>query len=236
MAQKWYQKASVQTAIVSGLFLLIGIAIPYFLKIPKLKDEIKALSKENAEKTAVIQRLETQLTPFKTIALEKYTGSEQEALQKLAKRFQELEQQVAIVEKHQKNEQEKIKQINILKNTAPEVDAHLRCIAEGEKYVVYITSNNLVPFLARWFVVNKNDSIISGFSMNNTEFHPTQHRKAWKYKININKKEITDDFAELRFRFRSAYYAEMGNPDYLKGEILRKYLVSQSKPFLKEIK
>ncbi len=94
MVQKWYQKASVQTAIVSGIFLLIGIAIPYVFKVPALENKIAQLEKENFDKTAEIQRLETQLTPFKTIALEKYTGPEQEALRKLADELEKLKNYV----------------------------------------------------------------------------------------------------------------------------------------------
>jgi hypothetical protein len=94
MAQKWYQKASVQTAIVSGIFLIIGLAIPYLFKVPSLEDKIDKLEKENSDKTAEIQRLETQLTPFKTIALEKYTGPEQEALNKLAHEIEKLKNYV----------------------------------------------------------------------------------------------------------------------------------------------
>ena len=76
MAQKWYQKASVQTALVSGFVFLIGIAIPYLFKVPKLQDKISKLEKENVDKTAEIQHLETQLVPFKTYALEHYPGNE----------------------------------------------------------------------------------------------------------------------------------------------------------------
>lgn len=94
MVQKWYQKASVQTAVVSGIFLLIGIAIPYVFKVPALENKIAQLEKENFDKTAEIQRLETQLTPFKTIALEKYTGPEQEALRKLADELEKLKNYV----------------------------------------------------------------------------------------------------------------------------------------------
>lgn len=94
MAQKWYQKASVQTAIISGIFLLIGIGIPHFFKIPALERKIENLEKENSDKTAEIQRLETQLTPFKTIALEKFTGSEQEVLRKLADELKKLKNYV----------------------------------------------------------------------------------------------------------------------------------------------
>jgi len=83
MAQKWYQKASVQTACVSGIFFLVGIAIPYIFKVPKLHEQISRLEKENVEKTAEIQRIETQLVPFKTYALEHYPGTEKEALSQL---------------------------------------------------------------------------------------------------------------------------------------------------------
>jgi len=83
MAQKWYQKASVQTALVSGFVFLIGIAIPYLFKVPKLQDKISKLEKENVDKAAEIQRLETQLVPFKTYALEHYPGNEKEALSQL---------------------------------------------------------------------------------------------------------------------------------------------------------
>ncbi len=91
MTQKWYKKASVQTAIVSGIFLLVGIAIPYSLKIPELENKIEEMKKENLDKTAEIQRLETILTPFRTIALGKYTGSEQETLRKFARDLETLE-------------------------------------------------------------------------------------------------------------------------------------------------
>jgi hypothetical protein len=94
MAQKWYQKASVQTAIVSGFFLLIGIAIPSIFQIPALKNKIDQLEKENSAKTDEIQRLETQLTPFRTIALEKFTGSEKEALRQLAGELEKLKDYV----------------------------------------------------------------------------------------------------------------------------------------------
>jgi len=90
MAQKWYQKASVQTAIISGVFLLIGIAIPTIFKIPALEIKIDQLENDNSAKTAEIQRLETQLTPFRTIAIEKFTGSEQEALRQLANELEIL--------------------------------------------------------------------------------------------------------------------------------------------------
>ncbi len=97
MAQKFYEKASVQTAIISGMFLLLGISIPYIFRIPKLQDKISVLEKETFEKTAEIQRLETLLAPFRTIALEKYTGTEAEALSKLALKIKELESDINMI-------------------------------------------------------------------------------------------------------------------------------------------
>jgi hypothetical protein len=91
MAQKWYQKAGVQAAIVGALALIVVTLIPVALKVPTLKSENVGLSSKLAEKTAEIQRLETLLAPFRTIALERYTGPENEALTKLASQIQTLQ-------------------------------------------------------------------------------------------------------------------------------------------------
>lgn len=112
MAQKWHQKVSVQTAIVSGLFLLVGVSIPYFFKVPVLENKIYNLERENTEKSVEIQRLETLLIPFKTIALEKYTGTEQDALKKLA---QDIEHLKRVTASRQLTEDQGNNIINILK-------------------------------------------------------------------------------------------------------------------------
>jgi len=190
--------------------------------------ELRAASKE-------LKKLRSMVEPVINLAKVKYPKKDTgDAIDLLVKRIQELEQQVTVVEEHQKNEQEKKKQLNILMQTAPEVNAHLRRTIEG-KYNVDITAENLVPFIAKWLVVTKNDKVISGVMMANTEFHPTEHQNAWKYKININSDEIIDNFVELRFRFRSAFYAKMGKPNYLKGERIRKYVISAAPPFLQKL-
>ncbi len=56
--------------------------------------EITKLNNELINKNAEIGRLETQLIPFKTIALEKYTGPENEALKKLANELEQLKNYV----------------------------------------------------------------------------------------------------------------------------------------------
>ena len=93
MPQKWYQKASVQGAIVAGLALVVVTLVPVALKVPRLESDNSDLDRKLREKTAEVQHLETLLEPFRTIALEKYTGSENEALTKLASQIQSLQDQ-----------------------------------------------------------------------------------------------------------------------------------------------
>jgi cell division protein FtsB len=106
MAQKFYQKASVQVAIVSGIIALTIAAMHIWFNYSAVNSRNEDLVKEtdalraNLDNSkAEIQRLETLLTPFRTIALERYTGPEQEALSKLAQRIRSLEDQVKDVEK-----------------------------------------------------------------------------------------------------------------------------------------
>jgi len=106
MAQKFYQKASVQVALVSGIVALVIAAMHIWFNYSavnrqnqKLITDNKTLSSDLDKANTEIQRLETLLTPFRTIALERYTGPEQEALNKLAHRIRMLEDQVKDVEK-----------------------------------------------------------------------------------------------------------------------------------------
>ena len=84
MTQKFYQKASVQVSIIAAIGLIIATLITVGHQRSALKLDNETLEREVTNKTAEIQRLETLLTPFRTIALEKYTGNEKEALRKLA--------------------------------------------------------------------------------------------------------------------------------------------------------
>ena len=104
--QKWYQKATVQSAFVATIGAAITALIPvflgYFHELPKIKQENNQLHQEITENLAEIQRLETLLTPFKTIALERYTGTEAEVLSKLAFRLHDVESFIAILQNYSK--------------------------------------------------------------------------------------------------------------------------------------
>ena len=188
------------------------------------------LELQNARKE--LKELRGIVEPVISLAQAKFPDKDTgDAISLLVKRIQELESQVAGVEEHQKNEVEKHKNLQILMQTPPEVNAHLRPTNEG-KYVVTIESANLVPFLAKWSVVTKNNKLLSGFMMSYAKFYPTENQNSWNYKIDISTKEIIENFAEFRFRFRSAFYDRMGKPDNLKGEVIRKYNMSTTPPFL----
>ena len=104
MSQKFYQKASVQVAMVTAIGLIIVTIITIAHQRSQLKSDNIRLQRENDSKTTEIQRLETLLTPFRTIALEKYTLPEAEALRKLAK-------QIGVLQDADKQKTEKITQL-----------------------------------------------------------------------------------------------------------------------------
>lgn len=101
MANKWYQSVGVIAAIIVTAGGIIVAVMNIWHARSELKQinenyekEIKIKNTLIIEKNSEIQRLEMQLIPFKTIAIEKFTGSEQEALLKLANKLQELEKYI----------------------------------------------------------------------------------------------------------------------------------------------
>ena len=99
MAQRFYQKATVQVAMVSGIVALIVTAATIWHQRSELRQENKRLISLTREQTVDIQRLETLLTPFRTIALEKFTGPEGKALQQLAERITTIDESLANAKK-----------------------------------------------------------------------------------------------------------------------------------------
>jgi hypothetical protein len=88
----------VQAAIIAGIFSLIGIWYGSQIKSAKLQSKVTDLEGTISERdlkirsqSSEIQRLETLLTPFRTIALEKFTGPEKESLNELAEYITNLQ-------------------------------------------------------------------------------------------------------------------------------------------------
>jgi hypothetical protein len=91
MTQKFWHKATVQVAIVSAAAVVLTSVVPSLLQLPTLREENKTLRDEVQRQRSEVQRLDILLTPFKTIALERYSGNETEALAKLGVKLQELQ-------------------------------------------------------------------------------------------------------------------------------------------------
>ena len=226
MPQKFYQKATVQAASIGAIGVIvataIATAIPHLLDIPELEKKVEDL--ETALKTSEIenQKLETQLTPYKTVALELFGGSEAEALSKLLFRFQDLEQNVAELEEIEKERKIEIAKLEQLKKTQPKLDAHL-VERDDESWVVFIDFQTLVPIKARWSVVTKENKIVAPIMMGTEEIHPSEERTRFLYKIDVNPSEIVDEHMRFSFRWFSIFYEEQGKLDKLKGNITRLY-------------
>lgn len=81
MTQRWYQKAAVQTGMVTGV---LAIAATLIATLVPTCSRISTLETQSEQLKLGIDRLSDQLIPFKTIALDRYPGGEAEALARLA--------------------------------------------------------------------------------------------------------------------------------------------------------
>ncbi len=104
MTKKRYSSVAVEAAFITAVAIVMVAAMNiwhdrsqikqdnknYEVEINKKNTKINELQQELSSKNAEIQRLETSLIPFRIIAFEKYTGSEQEALRKLANEIKDL--------------------------------------------------------------------------------------------------------------------------------------------------
>ncbi|MFA6216689.1 MAG: hypothetical protein WDL87_03445 [Candidatus Omnitrophota bacterium] len=92
---KFFKKHPAISIVVIVVILALSgwnIYLQYTGKrINECEQTISALNRELEAKRAEIQRLETQLVPFRTFALEHYPGSEAEALAKLAQKITDME-------------------------------------------------------------------------------------------------------------------------------------------------
>jgi hypothetical protein len=87
MAQKWHAKASVQTAIISGIVLVVVTGLVQWSPKSELESKVAKLELENSQ-------LHVQLAPFVTLAAERFGGSDQLSLAKLSSQFRDLDEKL----------------------------------------------------------------------------------------------------------------------------------------------
>lgn len=116
MAQPFWQKASVQTALISGpisaFAVILAVWLPSFLEAPKLKVENQKLMNDLADKNHQIQEIQTLLVPFKTIAFQNFTGTEAERLAQLALKLNDIQKGLESLNSNQSELKAKTEQIN----------------------------------------------------------------------------------------------------------------------------
>lgn len=126
----------IRAAIIISIGGIIVAGMNILHNRSRLKQDNQQYEKDIVElrgklrdKESEIQQLETQLTPFKTIALDRYTGSENERLQKLADRIRELE--------------------NPLSKTIASATSHVEVIVKSDEEVStrYIDEGGLLCFV-----------------------------------------------------------------------------------------
>jgi ribosomal 50S subunit-associated protein YjgA (DUF615 family) len=78
----------VKAALIGAVVTIVLAVIPFFLYLA----QNSRLKQDNASKTAKIQELELELTPFRTLAVEKYSKADAEAMKKLGEAMTVLQQ------------------------------------------------------------------------------------------------------------------------------------------------
>jgi len=171
----------VQATIIAGIFSLAGILLGYQLqssgitsKVSALKDLVKKQDTIISNKTSEIQRLETLLTPFRTIALEKFTGNEKEALRELVNyvdKLQEKDKEQAILLKELETQLEISKE-----KTSPPVlkinSVSVKKTERGYQAIIpfQMSNNNYVDLFRFKAQVVSGDCKIIGLGANHSTF------------------------------------------------------------------
>ena len=112
---------------------------------------------------------------------------------------------------------------NTFKRTPPNVDVLIAKSASSGDLLVVLDAKNLIPFKARWSIVTKNNEVVSGIMLEDQEIHPTEKDRRFSIKAQINEKKVIDEFVEIRLRYESIFFSEVGNLEELKGKITRQY-------------
>lgn len=197
MSQKFYQKVGVQVSMVTAIGLIIATGMTIAHQRSQLKEDNTRLQRENEQQRAEIQRLDTLLTPFRTIALERYTLPEAQALRKLA-------EQIGVLQEADHQKSERISQLEIdLKRT--------ESLAEPCKLVLHsksMTKDEKGCRVTLLFRPTKNESLglldfgaalPVGSSERIRDFWPTQ--KTSIFTAGEDSKKIADDGKSARLMY-----------------------------------
>ena len=92
------------------------------------------------------------------------------------------------------------------------MDADIALAQDTRKHVIVIKCKNRIPFRTDWRINTTKDELVSGLMLREKEFLPDASRDEFIYNVKLQEDRIREEYLELRFRWRSAYYIEMGQP------------------------
>jgi type II secretory pathway pseudopilin PulG len=109
------------------------------------------------------------------------------------------------------------------RRTAPQVSARLELSNEG-KFKVVFSSGNLVAFECQYFVVTKDNVIVSGIPLDWVKVFPNRRRRLFLDSTDIQRDRVQDRYLELHFEYKSLAADELNLPGH-RGTIVRKYRI-----------
>lgn len=98
-----FRKLPIISKWIIIFVVLVSLCVWFYFretKINNLETTIETLNNRIRDKDTEIQRLETELVPFKVYALEHYPGPEKEALSQLVKKIRDMEDTVDAIKNY----------------------------------------------------------------------------------------------------------------------------------------
>jgi len=199
-------------------------------KIDNLGNKLDKAASERDTLLSNLKLLQNNLEPFLREAEFRYPDlNNMDALSKLASNLGQLQLKVDTLQSNYIKDKEKELTQEYLKCTPPKIEAIWEISTSG-KHVIEIKSYNNVPFEARWYLANQNGNLLGPLMMGNTQFYPKNSLNRWIDLEMIDSTELIDNYVKFVFKYRSIYYAEMGSPDSLKGNIIHEYRIIDNVP------
>lgn len=169
MAFPWPKSAAVQAALISGtiagfvsvITVVLAVWLPSHMDAPRLRDENVRL--QNANNT-----LEAEIGPFKTVAIQNFTGTETERLSKLALKLNEFQKNLEALSANQTTIESRTNDLtsqlaprHLTDTQQARFIAYLKSIPKGPVGVVYISSvPETVSFVEEIISLLKNSGFI----------------------------------------------------------------------------
>ena len=114
------------------------------------------------------------------------------------------------------------------KRAKPEIDVSIKTGENDKKFYVVIDSKNRIPLEFEYKIVTRNNRVISGIFLDWGKFYPDAKHLSYLELATINKDQVTDNYIELRFNYRSVFAVELHDVS-LTGKIIKSYTLSQDK-------